>query len=430
MLSSNIVQPRLLRPAPDPNALYFRVGSDDYKDFLHLLASGTANCFGAVFDPTLVKSHEELRHQILNHRLDAILDPRTHQSATPGGHSKALGKLPWGIVGRPHCPDDFQGTQGNQRLRALAEFTLKHGYTQLLAPTHIISSANDEWFEIDLQSTRELRNILDRVRGARIPLIYPLTLSYLAFRDADQRERIVQRLQDVPAAQLWLRIERFGSGSTAAATRNFLEGVEDFAELDIPIIADYVGGLTGLALVSFGAVGGLAHGVTLFERFESSHWKKEVTGSGFRAHTRVYLPKLDLHLKNKEAKALFETTARAKAAFGCRDTNCCPRGITDMLKSPGAHFMYQRMEQLSELSRVPERIRPQHFLDQILRPVADDVLSAANSNWIDEGFKKRLSEQRKHLDSLLKVLGQHVRENRPHRHLILPETRVVRDARL
>lgn len=430
MLSSNTIQPRLLRPAPDPNALYFRVGSDDYKDFLHLLAGGTANCFGAVFDPTLVKPHEELRHQILNHRLDAILDPRTHQSATPGGYSKALGKLPWGIVGRPHIPGDFQGAQGRLRLSALAEFALKYGYTQLLAPTHIIGSVDDEWFEVDLQSTHELRNVLDRSKGTRIPLIYSLTLSYRAFRDADQREKIVRRLQDIPAAQLWLRIEGFGSGSTAAATRNFIEGVEDFRELDIPIVADYVGGLTGLALVSFSAVGGLAHGVTLLERFESSHWKKEKTGAGFRAHPRVYLPKLDLHLKTKEAKALFEATPRAKAAFGCRDTNCCPRGIIDMLKSPGAHFMYQRMEQLSELYRVPERVRPQYFLDQNLRLVADEVLSAANFNWIDERFKKRLSEQRKHIDSVLRVLGRHLRENRSHRPLILPETRVVRDARM
>lgn len=78
MLSSSPLQPRSLRPAPDPNALYFRVGNDDYKEFQQLLAGGTANCFGAVFDPTLIKAHEELRHQILNHRLDAILDPRTH----------------------------------------------------------------------------------------------------------------------------------------------------------------------------------------------------------------------------------------------------------------------------------------------------------------------------------------------------------------
>ena len=101
-----------------------------------------------------------------------------------------------------------------------------------------------------------------------------------------------------------------------------------------------------------------------------------------------------------------------------------------MLKLPGVHFMYQRMEQLSELSRVPERIRPQHFLDQVLRPVADDVLSAATFSWIDGSLKKRLSERRKRLDSLLRVLGRHVRENRPHRPLLLPQTRVVRDAHM
>ena len=88
--------PRGIRPAPEPLGLYFRVGRNDHKPFSDLIAAGDASLFGAVLDPTNLKRHGELRDQIRDHKMDVILDPKTQESATPGGFKPRLGELPWG----------------------------------------------------------------------------------------------------------------------------------------------------------------------------------------------------------------------------------------------------------------------------------------------------------------------------------------------
>lgn len=167
------IYPRAIRPAPDPLALYFRVGRNDHRAILNLAAAGDLACFGGVVDPTRVDLHKELLDQILSRRLDAILDPRTQSSATPGGYSEGLGKLPWG-VGRPHTSTDFNGTAGRRLIAALGDFALEHGFTQILSPTHLLRSAQDEWLGIDIESTRRLRDHLDRKNATRVQIIYSL----------------------------------------------------------------------------------------------------------------------------------------------------------------------------------------------------------------------------------------------------------------
>lgn len=77
----------------------------------------------------------------------------------------------------------------------------------------------------------------------------------------------------------------------------------------------------GLSLLAFGAVGGLAHGVTLGERFDASSWHKPRQGQAFSPRVRVYIPQLDLLLLRDDAKKFFESGGgKARSAFGCRDT--------------------------------------------------------------------------------------------------------------
>jgi hypothetical protein len=40
------------------------------------------------------------------------------------------------------------------------------------------------------------------------------------------------------------------------------------------LVADHVGGIIGLAIMAFGATGGITHGVTLGERFDAGSWRK------------------------------------------------------------------------------------------------------------------------------------------------------------
>lgn len=424
------IYPRVVRPTPEPLGLYFRIGRNDHRAVLDQIAEGGFACFGAVFDPLNVGRHKkELLHQVLSHRLDAILDPKTQPAATPGGYNESIGRLPWGI-GRPHTPIDFTGTSGRRLISSLGDYVLENGYTQVLAPTHILRSAYDEWLQIDLGATKQLRDYLDRNSGGQIQIIYSLAITYAMLRDPEQRQHVIDALQGVPASAVWLKVDGFGSRSTPTGVRTYIEAAADFHDVGLPIVADHVGGLVGLSLLAFGAAGGLAHGITQWEGFDSGSWRRSQSGNGFSSHHRVYLPQMDMLLKPADARRLFETSPRVKALFGCRDNSCCRRGLTDMLQKPARHFLYQRIHAVSALGQIPEQLRAQQFLDQHLRPATDIALAASNISWVDEAMRKRTHEQRKRLDTLRVVLGSYETKRQKPLSAYLPKTRVSREARM
>lgn len=388
-MSENVTQfpnfPRAVRSTPEPLALYLRPGRNDHREILNLIAAGDAVYFGAVFDPCQLARHVELRDQVLSHRLDAILDPKTQQSALPGGHTTTVGALPWGITDRAHQISDFQDTAGRRLIAVLGDFVLEQGFTQVIAPTHVLAGADDPWLAVDAESTRRLRNHLDRGSGASVPIIYSLAIPYAVFRDRKQRRSLIATLKTVPAAALWLKVDGFGATSTPTAARTYIQSAAEFHELGIPVVADHVGGVIGLAIMAFGA-GGIAHGVTLGERFDASSWRKSRTEKSFGPHRRIYIPAIDAMLKRKEAEALINGSRRARGMSGCSDTRCCPRGVKDMLENPARHFLYQRIKEIGGLSQVLEQLRSQRFLDIHLRPATDKALAAATVNWEDDAM--------------------------------------------
>jgi hypothetical protein len=307
---------------------------------------------------------------------------------------------------------------------------LENAFTQVIAPNHLLADSSDPWLSVDAESTRRLRDCLDRENGASVPIIYSLAVSYAAFRNKEQRQNLIHTLKSVPMDALWIKVDGFGSDSSASKTINYIQAATDFHELGIPLIADHVGGTVGLAVMAFGAVGGIAHGVTFGERFNATAWRKPPQeGSGFGLATRVYIPAIDALLKTKEANDLMHAHPRAKALFGCLDTNCCPRGIKDMMEDPSRHFLYQRMKEIGGLSEIPEQLRPQRFLDSHLRPTTDKALAAVNFNWEEEKMAKKMKDNRKRLDDLRVALGRLAEQNQPKSFAHLPQTRVARGIR-
>lgn len=426
--------PRAVRPAPDPLGLYLRPGRNDHAEMLNLIASGDAACFGAVFDPTLCDRHEVLREQITAHRLDAILDPKTQPSATIGGYTEALGALPWGR-GRPHAMSDFEGASGRRLIAAVGDFVLANGFTQVMAPTHILRTANDPWLAVDIEVTHRMRDYLDRAGDTRIPIIYSLAVSNALFRDVNQRRRIIETLRTTPIAALWLKVDGFGAAASPTATRTYIAAAAEFHDLDVPLVGDQIGGAVGLSLIAFGAVGGIAHGITLGERFDASSWRRPPPeeAPNFGPHRRVYVPAIDAMLKPKEAQALIEISTRTRSLFACNDSRCCPRGVRDMLEKPGRHFLYQRIKEISGLGQIPEGLRPQRFLDQHLRSATDKALAAATINWGDDPMAnvmaKKMQDNRKRLDNLRIALGNHAETTPPETFAQLPKTRAAREGR-
>jgi len=389
-----------------------------------LLATGKNSFCGAVFDPTKHERHAELRDQILEGNLDAILDPRTIRSATLGGYTDAMGKLPWG-VGRRHAPEDFESVSGRRLVSALASFACDNGFTQVMAPTHFIGSIDDPWLDIDLNTAFQLRTALDRSGGNSTPLIYPLAISYALFRNAEERVHLIGRLKQLPVSSIWLSISGQGRTSTAAAAQKYIDAARDFHSLGVPLVSDHMGGAVGLSLLAFGAVGGIAHGFMESETFSTSHWNRAPKKGGFGKARQVYVPAVDGMLSEKEAEILFNSR-NAKAHFGCNDTRCCPRGIKDMVHNHMDHFIYQRMKQVGDLSQMPESLRPQRFLEQHLRSATDRALAATQIEWGDEKIKQKMQKNRKRLDNFRIALSNYAEKKPPRSFSLHPQRRLSR----
>ena len=318
--------------------------------------------------------------------------------------------------------------QQRQLAEDIAKFAVLHGFTQVITPTHLIAGPDDPWLAIDIASANALRAALERHGAGHVQLHYSLALSYEAFRTAPKRLAVVEQLRRAMVDGLWLNISSCGSDSSPTAITRYGDAAADFHALGLPIIADHAGGLMGLSLLAFGAVGGLSHGVTLGERFDTASWHKapEAGKQVFGAKMRVYLPSLDLMLPRVDVERFFEAGGgRARSAFGCRDTNCCRRGIDDMLQAPARHFLYQRTQQVAGLGQIPESIRPTEFLEEHLRPASDAALVAAKLS-LPEDLAQKATKQAKRLNDLRTTLGPYAKKRRDSSFARHPVTRVAR----
>ena len=282
----------------------------------------------------------------------------------------------------------------------------------------------------DIETTEWLRNFLDQNDGLNIPLIYSLAIPHVVMCDPVERRKIKYPLRSIPVAAIWRKIENFGSQSSPTTVRNYLGASADFQECNLPLIGDQIGGLVGLGLLAFGPIGGIAHGVTMKERFSVPYWRRpREDGNNRSMQRRVYVRGLDLMLKPAEAKILLESSSQARAQFGCRDSHCCPRGVQDMIENPARHFLYQRMQEISELGQAPSSLRAQNFLEESMRPATDRALAAANINWSDNAIAKKTPDLCKRLDRLRIAFGKHAEDNPASSTAGIPLRRIERDDR-
>src|SRR5262249_27963458 len=212
---------------------------------------------------------------------------------------------------------------------------LPRRFTAVLAPTHLLAATNDPWMPVDQGLVHELREQLDRAGQQSVPIYYPLAIKANLFSNADSRQHLQAVLSTLPIGPIWLRVHPFGSKSGPASLRGYIDACRDFHGLGLPLVAER-SGTVGVALLAFGAVGGIESGVTLGEHFNASGLLREPkNGSPFLPQPRVYLPELATFLDRERAKRFLEQRAM-KASFACRDISCCRRGAQDMHASEPA----------------------------------------------------------------------------------------------
>jgi hypothetical protein len=423
-MSDNVIQlprPRALRTEPERLGLYVRAGRNDHVALLDLLATGEEGVFGLVIDAQHADRHRELITEARRRELDVIFDPKTLQMGFPGALTEGLSALPWGLE-RHHNVTDFDGSAGQERAVQIVEAAATKGATQLLGPTHLLNSANDPWLRRDIAMMNRTADQIVR-SGAELDLIYPLAVPMTLLRNAGERRAIIAALADAPCTAIWLKVENFGDDATGEKVAAYVEACRDFHARGIPLVGDQVGGLPALGVLTFGAVGGIAHGVTMQQGFRASGWRRpSVQGSGFGPSWRVYVPQLDLLLKATAARSLFDASPKIRAMCGCRDTHCCPHGVRDMLGHPARHAIYQRAREVEGLSGVPQSIRAAHYLNQKVRKVSDDVAQIAAFPVGDDVLAKSLQGKQRAMSRYRQTVA-HLVENGEAASVAIPPSR-------
>lgn len=365
------------RPPSQGLGLYLHIGHNGHNEMLHLISTGERGFHGFVIDARKIERNRDLISEARRHDLDVIFDPKIQQMGFPGSHTGSLAALPWGLE-RLHNVADFDGALGKAKATQIVEAAVSNDFTQILGPTHLLSGANDPWLRRDIAMMNwTAREISDH--DVRIGLIYPLALPMAVLRRAAERRAIIAAIADASCDAIWLKVENFGDDATGEKMAAYIDACRDFHARRIPVIGDHIGGLPGLGALAFGAVGGIAHGVTMQQNFKASSWRHPPAATPKKggASWRVYVPQLDMMLKRDMAEALLSISIRVKAMCGCRDTHCCPLGVRDMLGHPARHAVYQRVREIENLSSTPQSIRARHYVEHNVRPVSDAVAGIA-----------------------------------------------------
>lgn len=405
-MMSNVIRlprPRSQRPEPQAFGFFVRVGRNDHRELLHLISTGERGIFGFVIEARYIERQKDLIEEAGRKGFDVVLDPMTQHMGLVGGHRQDFARLPWGL-NRHHNVVDFDDQAGRTRAAQIVEMAVKNGFTQILGPTHLLTGPNDPWLRRDINMMNWTAEYV-RSGGPELGLIYSLALPMSILRRSQERRAIIAAIADASFDAIWLKVENFGSDATGEKMAAYIEACRDLHQFGCPLLGDHVGGLPGLGVLAFGAVGGIAHGVTLLESFRAASWRRPPELGGGPGGWRVYLPQLDMRLKPKAAELLFRASPRIKALCGCRDTHCCPRGVPDMVTHPARHAIYQRAREVEHLSAVPQSVRPADYLDNRVRKVSDDVARVAAFPGVDDSLLKALRRKQEEMSRMRQTIA-------------------------
>jgi hypothetical protein len=374
---------------------YIRVGHNGHKWLDEQLAADRLPFRRFVFEAAHIREQKHLLDALRKAGCEIVLDPNFAELGSEGKFGSSAASLPWAHPDRPWEPGDFGRGRNFDIATQIAEFAVEQQVHAILSPSHV-EAANDEWRVVDLNLASALRGALDRSGGRHIAIDYQLITRITTLRDDGFLERAVADLGGVEFDNLWLRVSSFGAHATGEGTRRFIEGVGSFHDLGRPIVSDMTGGLAALAAASFGAIGGVSHGIALREDFRDSEYLRKKRGGGGGGGARIYIAELDRYLTAEQLSSVLAARG-ARTRLVCRDTSCCPNGRDDMVEQAKRHFTLQRAKQLEDLSRVPEARRAEHYLLNHLAPAVRTSRLAANYKIDDHKVTEVLAKESQRL---------------------------------
>ena len=322
-------------------------------------------------------------------------------------------------------PAHFRHSAHEDVVGRVARFAVENRASVVLAPSHFLGDpACQDWLSIDAASCIALREALDREGGNAIAIDYPLNTPNTMLNDASVRGRITSVLADLPFDNVWVRVSGFGADAGPLTMRRYLSSMSGLYNLGKPIVADYLGGIAGIAALAFGAVSGLAQGIGERERFDAGTWHKppppRVDDAEFGRAVRVTIPGLQRSVLLNELQLLVSAKGRRRLC-GCGDRACCAHGYTDTIADPRRHAAHQLFKSISSPEAIPDLRRESHFIngpmataERLARQVKSLRPSSAEAEKVGidaAGLMKRFEQHSRRIEQLSRALDR-VHEDR------------------
>ena len=414
------ILPFPVTPDASPIALFVRIGNA-HKKLADLYAAGRLKTNRVVVDASRVRFQEEFLKRLREDEVEIVLDTEIAELSSP---RRFPGKTssPWLRQDRSRTfrPGDFTHDNIERLADRIAEFAVENSMTAVLSPTHYLNDKLfDGWLNIDREFCLALRKALDRAGGEAIALDYPVIVANSHLKDIATREAITAGLDDLPVDNIWIRTSGMDGLGGSLKTVQFLSALDKLHNLGRPIIADYLGGLTGLAALAFGSVSGVAHGVGEKERFDAGDWHldpepREEDDTGFGPTPRVEVPDLGKAPTKRELELLAGAPG-GRRVCSCNDRSCCPHGLDDMLRDPRSHAAYRATSVIRALEEIPPTRRETYFIEKpmadavrtsravaTLRPVSSDATRLGVDS---EALMKRFTEHSFRIDKLAQAFS-------------------------
>ena len=388
----------LLRAVPDPIAWYVRVGFNDHKMMENRLSAGDTRINRVVIDAAYLERHAALINALQSRQAEMVLDPRVAELTMPAGEKKSLQSLDWADAANEPDPDRYDAERVDEIASSIATVVIEQGCSAVLAPAHYLSDSDDAWIDIDVALTKALRDALDKRGGRRLRVYYPLLLPYSWLTSSDRMIPLAGVLSTMPINAVWLRVSNFQNDKSAAAVRNYIEGARTLLSADRPLIADHVGGFSGLAILAFGAAGGIAHGIGVREGFKVANWRRR-PGQGFGAGARTYVAGADLYLSKSVIEPLLDDPV-VRSKVGCTNKHCCPRGVEDMFTNSKIHLINSRYDQLAAISSSLESRRAGDFIRRMLISAGSQLMNLDHALSSYPDVQMRVQRKRRFVDDL------------------------------
>jgi hypothetical protein len=348
---------------------FTRLGETGHRQLADLHAEGSFAPRRAVVDASKFHHQRELVSALSATGTEIILDTKGAELSAEAKFSGYAKAAPWAAVGggRPLGPDHFAPGSPSDVLGQIARFAIANNVDAVLSPGHFLSEGcKSRWLQMDVRACVGLREALDREGGKHIAVDYLLIVPHVLLHDVSERGTLVQEIKDLPFDNLWVRASGFGADAGPLSTQWYIASLAALHNLGRPIVADYLGGLVGLAADVFGAISGFAEGIGERERFDAREWHKppksrdddEVFGTVKRVPISGFGRTVTISELTKLAQA-----KGGRRLVACADRNCCAHGFDDMVANPKRHSIKERQRQINEIERVPDLNRVQHFLD-------------------------------------------------------------------